>query len=135
MIYLASPYSHADPEIREARFEWVTSIAARFQFEGVLCYSPIVASHPLVADLSVMATNAGTPMDPVGFQFWKANNEWHITRCNALVVVMMEGWEDSKGIQAELVFAAKQHKPIEYLDLQSSAVEARRLSTLIQKYK
>lgn len=43
MIYLASPYSHPEPRIKEARFR----AAAQLFKRGHLVFCPIAMSHPL----------------------------------------------------------------------------------------
>jgi len=48
MIYLATPYSHKDAEIREQRHLCVTQVAARLMVEGHKVFSPVTHCHPLV---------------------------------------------------------------------------------------
>ena len=43
-IYLATPYSHRDPEIRRARFDEVNKIAAKLMCKGYLVFTPFFLS-------------------------------------------------------------------------------------------
>lgn len=95
MIYLASPYSHPDATVREARFRAVCRRAAAMVREGLLVYSPIAHSHPL-------AIEAGLPGD---WPFWAEHNRRMLERCSALVVLRLPGWEESQGVQAEVEIA------------------------------
>ena len=62
MIYLAVPYSHADPAVRVARFDAVNKVAAKMMRDGLHVFSPISHTHPiaLAGDL------------PGGWEYWEA---------------------------------------------------------------
>ena len=49
MIYLAGPYTHPDPAVREARFQAACCQAAEMLRCGVPVFSPIAYSHALAA--------------------------------------------------------------------------------------
>lgn len=40
----------------------------------------------------------------------------HLKRCNELVVLMLDGWKESRGVQAEIRIALELGKPVRYLD-------------------
>lgn len=103
MIYLCSPYSHPRAEIRERRFRAACHATARLIAAGQLVFSPIVIGHPLV--------HLGLPTD---WPFWEAHARWHLERCDEVVVLMLDGWQQSVGVQAELRFTAALGKPISY---------------------
>jgi hypothetical protein len=60
MVYLASPYSHPDPAVREQRFHAACRATAALLRAGCVVFSPIVHSHALVAH--------GVPTD---WAFWQ----------------------------------------------------------------
>ena len=94
LIYLASPYSHPDPAMRELRYKQACEVAALLMRDGHLVYSPIVHSHPLTA--------YGLPAD---WDYWRRLDEEMLRRCDALAVLRLPGWEQSVGVQAELALA------------------------------
>lgn len=100
MIYLASPYSHPDSVIRQSRFESACEVTALLLKQGLVVYSPIVHGHPL--------TDYGLPGD---WSFWKIHAQTFLQRCDALVVLMLEGWQNSIGVQAEMTMAKEWSKP------------------------
>jgi len=103
MIYLASPYSHSDPSVREQRFQAACAAAAQFLREGQLVFSPIAHSHPLV------------PYGlPTPWSFWARFDSQFLERCDELVVLMLDGWEASVGVQAEIDYARRRGKPVWY---------------------
>jgi hypothetical protein len=104
MIYLASPYSHEDPEVMKARFEQVAKKASEMMRRGDQLFSPIAHTHP-IAQYGL----------PTGWEFWEQFDRWFIENCDKVVVFMMPGWKESKGVQAEIKMAEEMGKPVEYI--------------------
>ncbi len=94
IIYLASPYSHPDPAMRELRYKQACEVAALLMRDGHLVYSPIAHSHPLTA--------FGLPAN---WEFWRPLDEAMLAKCQALVVARLSDWEQSRGVRAELAQA------------------------------
>ena len=106
MIYLASPYSHPDAEVLEQRFKEVCRIAGDLMREGEIVFSPIAHSHPI----------AMTGDLPLASEYWEKYNRAWLAACSSLVICMMDGWDMSKGIAAEIRIAKEFSLPVEYLD-------------------
>jgi nucleoside 2-deoxyribosyltransferase len=104
MVYLASPYSHPDPAVREQRFQAVCRAVAALLRAGHVVFSPIVHCHALVPH--------GLPTD---WAFWQRVDREHLERCDEVVVLMLDGWEVSEGVQAEIGVARALGKPVRYL--------------------
>ena len=104
MIYLASPYSHPDPAIREQRFHAVCCAAAKLIRVGHVVISPVVHSHPFAA--------LGLPPD---WRFWERCDRTLLERCDRLVVLMLDGWHESEGVGAETALAKERGIPVGYL--------------------
>lgn len=98
LVYLASPYSHPDPLVRVSRFKQAANIAMRLTKQGFAVYSPILASHAL--------TDLGMPQS---WDFWKPVDERLLGVCDTLYVAMIDGWQDSVGVTAEIAYA-KEHQ-------------------------
>ena len=109
MIYLASPYSHPNPVIREQRFHDACRAAASLIQSGQAVFSPIVYGHPLVT--------YGLPTE---WSFWEAHDRLHLERCEELVVLMLAGWRRSAGVEAEIRIARELGKPVRYLSQQDA---------------
>ena len=104
MIYLASPYSHLDPRVRERRFDAVCQAAADLMCAGQSVFSPIAHSHSIA--------RYGLPKD---WNYWQRVDREHLEMCDALIVLMLDGWRGSTGVQAEVQAAYKLDKPVSYL--------------------
>ncbi len=109
LIYLASPYSHADPAQMEARFQCVCQLAAMMMRRGLFVFSPIAHSHPIaMADKAIPQTSE--------CDFWEKYDRVILERCDRVVVAMFDGWKYSKGIAAEIRYAIALGKPISYIN-------------------
>lgn len=103
MIYLACPYSHTDATVREQRFEAVCAAAALLIREGHQVFAPVVHGHPL--------TRFGLP---TGWDFWEPHVRQHLERCHEVLVLTLDGWDQSVGVAAEITIAQSLGKPIWY---------------------
>jgi len=104
MIYLASPYSHPDPRVREHRFRAACQATASLLRDGHVIFSPIVHSHPLVA--------FGLP---TVWSSWERIDRAYLERCDEVMVLMLDGWEASIGVQAEIGIARALGKPVRFV--------------------
>lgn len=96
-IYLACPYSHDDPAVRQQRFEIANRVAAKLMIDGHLVFSPVSHSHPIVIAHDL----------PTDFAFWR-DFDLSFLRLWAthLYVIAMDGMAESTGVRAELSEAA-----------------------------
>jgi nucleoside 2-deoxyribosyltransferase len=110
VIYLASPYSHADPAVRKERYHATCRATAALLKAGLVVFSPIVHSHPLVAfDM------------PTGWDFWEPIDRAYLARCDEVVVLMLDGWQQSTGVRAEIALARGLCKPVRFLGVDEAA--------------
>jgi hypothetical protein len=105
MIYLASPYSHPDPLVRQARFDAACRATAQLVLGSCNVFSPIIHSHPLV--------RFGLPTD---WAFWQRFDTEHIRRCDEVLVLQIDGWQASAGVRAEIELAAALGNRVAYLE-------------------
>jgi hypothetical protein len=105
LVYMASPYSHPDPVVMETRFHFAAHAAAYLMRRGLLIFSPITHSHPIA--------QYGLPKD---FTFWKQYDEAFMDACWGIVVLMIDGWRESKGVTAEIEYMSRKGIAAEYLD-------------------
>ena len=112
MIYLASPYTHADAAVRQKRFEAACRAAARLMRQGTIVFSPIAHSVPIAEH--------GLPLD---WQFWQRNDRRLLEACDEVAVLVLDGWEQSVGVQAEMRIATELGKPIRLLSAEAEGDE------------
>lgn len=111
-VYLASPYMDPDMDVREQRFLAVAKIAALFMSRGILVFSPITHSHSIV-----LCGNL-----PGDIDYWYQFDKRIIEALDELWVLMLPGWEKSRGIMEEIKIATKAGKKIVYLTAEGNVV-------------
>ncbi len=105
LIYLASPYSHPDPAVREARYRAVCEAAARMIARGELVYSPIAHGHGIALFGRL----------PTSWACWRLLDLRMLEACDAVAVLCIEGWRESTGVQAEIDAAGALGLPVRFL--------------------
>jgi hypothetical protein len=103
LIYLAVPYSHPDPAVRQQRFEAVNRAAADLMRDGVYVFSPISHTHSIAL--------AGEL--PIDWNYWQGYDRTMLAACDRMVVLTLPGWEASVGVRAEMKIAQEMEMPIE----------------------
>jgi len=105
IAYLACPYSHPDPEMRELRYRLVNRIALKFHQRGKFIYSPL--SH----NVTLMQLNEEEAQTD-----WENFNKSMLERCDELIVLKVPGWEESKGVTEAIALAKDLGMPIEMIN-------------------
>ncbi len=105
MLYLASPYTHGEPRVRQERFEAACRATADLVRAGHVVFSPIVHGHPLV--------RFNLPSD---WEYWRDFDVEYLRHCSELLVLRLDGWRESRGVQTEIDLAIELGLPIRYLD-------------------
>ena len=105
IVYVASPYTHPDPAIQEKRFQDVCRFSAGLFQQGICAFSPIAYTHP-IAQYGL----------PTGFEFYMDYDIAILNACAEMIVLMLDGWQDSEGVQAEIEIAKAMGLPIRYVE-------------------
>jgi len=105
LIYLAVPYTHADPMVRAHRASIVSVAAAKLMKAGHNVFSPI--------SMGVKIAEAGDV--PTTWEYWERFNRRMMRCCTMLYVVTVHGWKESKGVQAEIKYAHELGLPMRLL--------------------
>ena len=104
--YLGTPYTLYPSGIQSA-FEDAARIAGILTHMGLIVYSPIVHSH-VISEYS--------NIDPKDHALWMALDRPLVNAARGLIVVMLSGWESSRGLTLERDLFKAAGKPIFYLD-------------------
>ena len=102
LVYLACPYSHPDPLVREARFREANRASAALMGRGLHIFSPISHTHPIALEGNL----------PGDWHYWRDYDTSVLRACRALVILQIDGWEASTGIKGEISIAESLHLPI-----------------------
>lgn len=107
IYYLASPYTHKDAAIRKQRAEQATEAAVKLLRMGIFVFAPIPYNEPW--------ERFNLPGD---WAFWAEFDKSFVERCDGgLIVLMLDGWDKSTGVTAEIEFAKSIGSPVYYTSL------------------
>lgn len=109
LIYLATPYTRY-PRGLDAAFEDAAAIAGILIKRGLAVFSPICHSHPI-------AKYGG--IDAVDHELWMRIDREMWDRCDELLVAKMDGWDQSRGVAAEIEYFLKRGAPVTYTEVGS----------------
>jgi hypothetical protein len=112
MIYLASPYTHPDREVKLRRVAQTEEAMASFHAQNIVVYSPIVHWH-------YVAERLGLATDHVP---WLVQNEGMMRASREIGLLRIDGWKESRGMRHEWQFAQKHGIPLIAYDLIGSTV-------------
>jgi hypothetical protein len=115
ILYLAAPYSHLDPDIREDRYARITAVAAQLISQGRIVFSPITMTHPID---KLLAGHTET----LGSEYWVDFDEAFMEFCSEIAVVMIDGWDKSSGVAREVKFFRDRGRPVHYIRYKEGAI-------------
>ncbi len=105
--YLASPYSHPNPEIRLQRYiEACKAAGYLMRRDGTAVFSPIAHSHAIEQFFDHIEPGP----------FWMLQDIPVLRHASNLTILKLDGWEKSKGIGQEMEIARVVGMPIDYLE-------------------
>lgn len=110
MIYLAQPYSHKDPVIREERYEaaltWCAKLVDYFPYAPIVHWHNVAIRHAL----------------PTEAAFWLKLNFHMIEKARNVHVLLLDGWKESNGLYEELRYCEASGKAIFTIDPSSENI-------------
>lgn len=107
MIYVASPYSHPDPIIREGRYLTALRYTAFLHTKNLVAFSPIAYGHQFSTILSF----------DYGYETWQAFNDHMLKNSTEMHILALPEWEKSKGLMHEIAFATLHKIPTKTINL------------------
>lgn len=101
LTYLACPFRHKDINIQKKRCVAAHYVAAQLSSQGHHIFSPLTHNE-ILQDLVNLPG-----------EHWMQFDLAVLSICQRLLILKLEGWKSSKGIQIEIAFAKERGIPIE----------------------
>lgn len=95
MIYVAAPYSSPLVGVQEQRLDKTIEFVLHLTLRGMTAFSPVVYFHPAARSLNL----------PEDATTWHNHNMQFLRRADAVFVLRLTGWDQSKGVQVEMKLA------------------------------
>lgn len=106
-IYLASPYSTDEFFLRVRRVHFARQATAALMLAGHVVFSPISHSHELSEFVG----------ENKGHDFWMEQDLPFLRACSLVVVLKLEGYSKSRGVNAEIEEALRVNIPVASLTM------------------
>lgn len=113
LTYLACPMRHEKAYVEQHRVQDATRAAAWLTRRGATTISPITHSMAL----SKRCRLDNNPIEQGYDGLWKGVDDEMLVRSDALVILTLDGWEESEGVNDEIHAALDYQIPI-YLAIQ-----------------
>jgi hypothetical protein len=107
-LYLASPYSHKDPQVVNTRFLLAERVTAELLKTERFVYSPIVHCHEIARKFNL----------PTDAAFWMNYNKAMLAEASDLLILCLPGWQESVGVNMEIDFAKSFGMFVSYLTVE-----------------
>ena len=104
MLYLACPYFHPNPLIREKRFHTANRVTAKLMQAGIVVFSPLSHSVPISTEFNDTVT--------LSHEFWMSQDLPILRRCDEMLVLGLSGWKNSLGVSQEMFESMRLKIPI-----------------------
>ena len=104
-IFVASPYSHYDERVVEARAHEADIYVGELTRQGKVCYSAISAMHHLLKVCELPGT----------WEYWHMHCDRMMHHADEVHVLCLDGWEESVGLKNEIEIAKELNKKITYV--------------------
>ncbi len=106
MLYLCCPYSHPDPAVQLYRYQKACLAQAKLIEAGIVVFSPLANSIPAVELGGLTASHD---------QFMALDLPI-LQRCDEILILGLENWEQSLGVKKEMFEALALRKPITLIE-------------------
>lgn len=124
MYYLASPFTHKSKKVRKERVKIAAKASALLLKQDVMVISPIALDGPWHDDY-------GLPCE--WGDFWEKFDKNIMERCDGLIVLTVDGWLESVGIQAEIDYAHELGMPVYFITMEDvESFDVKNLITVVQ---
>lgn len=107
--YIASPYTHDDYLVMLDRYNKVKAFTAHLLRKNVMCFSPILHNHQMAIDHNMPKNSA----------FWRAHNYAILSKASRVIVLALDGHDQSVGVRDEIDFAISCNIDVEFMDFPS----------------
>lgn len=106
LTYLACPYSHESELVKAYRVAQVNRAAARLLRGTGTVFSPISHSHGIAESDPTLGST---------WEFWEEKDLPFLDYATRVVVLTLDGWRESRGVQAEIKYAMDHGLPVYYM--------------------
>lgn len=102
LYFIACPYSDPNPAVVQQRFDQCTYVATTLTLAGFAVYSQITMTHPI----NQVAAQVKKKIT------WAPIDETFMEKCDELIILTLQGWDQSNGIASEMEYFKSRNRQI-----------------------
>jgi hypothetical protein len=106
MIFVSAPYSSPYNEIIKKRVKVVSLYSGDLLKKDIMCIAPILIGNTILNECNL----------PKDFGFWDKLSYAYLDQATEMHVLLMKGWDYSRGVTGEIEFAKRKNIPIKYIN-------------------
>ena len=125
MIYIGNPYTSDDPSLIRRRAKRIIDLTAE-----VYSFYPDIQIVPFSP---IALTDQFAYLKSLTEEMWRELVMQYLIRCDAMIVVMFPGWQDSVGLKMEIDYCKKHKVPVMYCFPDDLLLTCRKLSLVISQ--
>ena len=110
LYYLGAPYTSPDQQVVNSRVDAIDTFLSHALLTGADVFSPITYGHLMCLRFDL----------PRSWDFWKRFDLEMLRRSDCFLILALDGWEKSVGLQAEIECAIDLSIPREYIEPQNA---------------
>ena len=122
-IYLSSPYTHQSETVRALRHDRAALTTAKLMERGWVVFSPIVHAYTVAEFM-----DSERQLD---HDFWMRQARGMLRTAAYLVVLKIVGWDKSRGVREEILYAKENSIQIRYLGERDPLPSAMKLARAV----
>ena len=105
LVYVACPYGHPERSVIDYRMKAFYAVDAHLTNLGMFVASPMNKIH-MVETHNIHSS----------WSFLEEYSYELLAKCSKIIVIEIDGWKESIGVQAEITFAKKNNISVEYIN-------------------
>ena len=104
VIFVAGVFNNYDKDIMRENIKRIAGYCAKLLDDDICCVSPVLFGVTILEYFNLPST----------FSRWEKLSYDYIDMCTEMHVLCSPGWEKSRGVQSEIIYAEKTNKPVYY---------------------
>lgn len=120
LTYLSAPYTHDDPRIVKRRMDAVSIVSIYLDVQGHNTVSPLFKDLVVQRIKSLQGNHphleGRLALPPLSYDFWREYCKQMLMACSSMIVVPLDGYLHSTGVQDETALCIEHNIPYTILD-------------------
>ncbi len=111
-VFISFPYNHQSKVMIDKRIAIANLYAYNLTLAGYIPMAPALIGHEMLRE----AKKNGIDTIGTDFDIWEGFCYEYMNICDEMHILMIPGWQESKGVAAEAIYANARNIKLRYID-------------------